>query len=138
MKADLKAKWIDALRSGEYQQTDSVLHTVVQGEDRYCCLGVLCKVMGAKFDEWQDYDDYVSYDHVPILDDRMLADGDAEELSQEVCRELGIVDHQKTLIQMNDGSEKDSLPSKSFAEIADYIEANIPADAIELSPTERA
>ena len=36
-----RKKWIDALRSGNYQQTtDGYLHL----DGKYCCLGVLCDV----------------------------------------------------------------------------------------------
>lgn len=38
MKADIKAKWVAALRSGQYAQTEGVL----RNEEGYCCLGVLC------------------------------------------------------------------------------------------------
>jgi hypothetical protein len=38
MKADIKTKWVAALRSGDYQQTDAVLRL----DSHYCCLGVLC------------------------------------------------------------------------------------------------
>ena len=38
MKADIKAKWVAALRSGQYAQTEGVLRR----ENEYCCLGVLC------------------------------------------------------------------------------------------------
>lgn len=33
-------KWVDALRSGEYDQTRNYLRT----DDGYCCLGVACEV----------------------------------------------------------------------------------------------
>jgi hypothetical protein len=39
-KAQFK-KWINALRSGKYQQTQGAL----QDFDGYCCLGVACKVL---------------------------------------------------------------------------------------------
>jgi hypothetical protein len=42
MNAELKAKWIAALRSGDYKQGRSRLATVDGG---YCCLGVLCEVL---------------------------------------------------------------------------------------------
>ena len=42
MNADLKARWIAALRSGEFKQAFGEL----QKNDGYCCLGVLCKVAG--------------------------------------------------------------------------------------------
>lgn len=39
MKAKIKAKWLEALRSGEYVQGKNALKTK---EGKYCCLGVLC------------------------------------------------------------------------------------------------
>lgn len=56
MRSDVKAKWVQALRSGEYQQTVGLLHRVVDGNTDgstnpdaglqvgFCCLGVLCEV----------------------------------------------------------------------------------------------
>ena len=42
-------KWIDALRSGEYQQSTSRLRT----GDTYCCLGVACELhRQARDDKW--------------------------------------------------------------------------------------
>lgn len=41
-----KQKWIEALRSGNYKQgTHRLYHKYT---DRYCCLGVLCDVLGFK------------------------------------------------------------------------------------------
>lgn len=37
---EVKTKWVKALRSKKYKQTDGVL----KNEDGYCCLGVLCDV----------------------------------------------------------------------------------------------
>ena len=56
MKAEIKQQWIDALRSGEYQQGTGDLHTMyptgINGEvvERFCCLGILslmCEKAGA-------------------------------------------------------------------------------------------
>lgn len=44
-----KKKWVKALRSGDYKQTDAYLYN--RGLDGYCCLGVACKVLGADNDE---------------------------------------------------------------------------------------
>lgn len=41
MNAEIKTKWIQALRSGKYEQTKGTLHVQDNG---YCCLGVLCDV----------------------------------------------------------------------------------------------
>lgn len=42
MDAQLKAKWVEALRSGKYRQTRREFEDQVG----FCCLGVLCKVAG--------------------------------------------------------------------------------------------
>ena len=42
MKPEAKAKWVAALRSGEYKQGDNWLYNPVSG--KYCCLGVLLAV----------------------------------------------------------------------------------------------
>jgi hypothetical protein len=47
MDAQLKAKWVKALRSGEYEQTKHELEC----DGAFCCLGVLCKVGGIDLDD---------------------------------------------------------------------------------------
>ena len=43
MKIDIAKQWVDALKSGTYQQGQGKLHaTDIKGECMYCCLGVLC------------------------------------------------------------------------------------------------
>lgn len=42
MDANLKAKWIAALRSGEYKQGGGALRS---DDNSYCCLGVLCDII---------------------------------------------------------------------------------------------
>lgn len=45
LEPEFKAKWIAALRSGDYKQGHQVLYR--GGEhDTYCCLGVACVVAG--------------------------------------------------------------------------------------------
>lgn len=45
MDATIKAEWIKALRSGEFQQGSGKLVGVsVQGGLSFCCLGVLCEI----------------------------------------------------------------------------------------------
>lgn len=38
-------KWVEALRSGKYEQGEYQLRTE---DDKFCCLGVLCEVRGIK------------------------------------------------------------------------------------------
>lgn len=40
MNKDVQRTWAEALRSGEYEQTQGALHN----EYGYCCLGVLCEL----------------------------------------------------------------------------------------------
>lgn len=45
MSPELKAKWVKALRSGEFEQARSKLHRKIDGQDSYCCIGVLCTLV---------------------------------------------------------------------------------------------
>ena len=51
MDEQVKAKWVAALRSGEYKQAQRVLKT----DTGYCCLGVLCELYRQEHPEasWQ-------------------------------------------------------------------------------------
>lgn len=43
MNPEIKRRWVEALKSGEYAQgTDYLRKTDYDGVTRYCCLGVLC------------------------------------------------------------------------------------------------
>lgn len=46
MDAQVKAKWIAALKSGNYKQGKGVLADPKRGE--HCCLGVLCELAAAE------------------------------------------------------------------------------------------
>jgi hypothetical protein len=48
-KSELKRVWVDALRSGEYEQCQETLHNLTKGG--YCCLGVALKVWDIATDE---------------------------------------------------------------------------------------
>jgi hypothetical protein len=47
MEAELKEKWVAALRSGDYKQTKVEL----RDGNKHCALGVLCEVGGLPLDE---------------------------------------------------------------------------------------
>ena len=130
MDAELKRKWVEALRSGEYKQGDSKLHD--PKSDAFCCLGVLCKVAGADFGPYVGLDandEYGDYDHVPVLGGEIISGRDDEELSSEFAYRIGLSEHQAALIRMNDGfgvvGREGYRAPQSFLEIADYIEANL-------------
>lgn len=107
MDAELKAKWIAALRSGSYRQGTGQLRS---RDDRFCCLGVLCQVAPN-----------VMWSHAGGRYEACLDDGSsATELPFSLQQSAGLSDdHERKLISMNDDDRK------SFAEIADHIEKNL-------------
>jgi hypothetical protein len=53
---DLRRKWVEALRSGKYQQGKGALRN---SDNRYCCLGVLCDIVGVPSELPEDSDHYI-------------------------------------------------------------------------------
>jgi len=100
MDAELKAKWVKALRSGEYKQGFSSF----EKEGRFCCLGVLCKIMNEPTQE-------------PATG---LNNWDV--VHEHLGRDYGVVDE---LWHRNDGVYSFGGKRHSFSEIADYIEENL-------------
>lgn len=105
---DFKKKWLEALRSGEYKQGTGFLYEA--NEDRYCCLGVACRVAGNPY---------------PIIDCDFVEYPSGKNLNIPPIL-VSINEVTKTLSDMNDGLNDDySGSSKSFSEIADWIEKNL-------------
>lgn len=96
MDKDIKEKWVNALRSGEYKQAHRSLR-VVQPDGGYahCCLGVLMELTP----EEGTFMNYAKLGHL--------------------VNDPGCGGAMKVLIEMND-TEK-----RSFKQIADHIEANL-------------
>jgi hypothetical protein len=106
---ELKAKWVAALRSGEYKQGNGRLKRYYfrTEEPAFCCLGVLCDVV--KPEGWDgevhNFSGKSTQQEYPNLNS---------------MKELGIYPSAvKALAKMND---EDKLP---FNKIADYIEKNL-------------
>jgi hypothetical protein len=105
MDAKLKAAWMKALRSGEYEQGRQRLR---RGND-YCCLGVLCKVAGLEID--------------PEHGNGVVGVPFGEDDYGPIFTLLGSSDAAEQLWNRNDGLRDHRI--HSFPEIADYIEANL-------------
>jgi len=106
MDAEFKAKWVAALRSGEYAQVREYLHLTRPENSGFCCIGVACDVAGIP-----GYDD--GHGH-------MEYDGLTGCPSDAVRYSLGLdLEPSRVLVKMNDDD------GKSFAEIADWIEAHL-------------
>lgn len=93
MNAELKAKWIEALRSGAYRQGIASF----ERDGKYCCLGVLCVVA----------------DQPPVQEIGIGNWRFAESVLADDRREASKLSTDLSI--MNDNGH-------SFKEIADYIE----------------
>lgn len=107
MDKALKKKWVAALRSGKYRQGRGKLRTGTShgGHAKYCCLGVLCEVVGVHRigDSFYEYEYDGSSYLLPLpLRDKLMVYSDIQEV----------------LVNMNDRGE-------SFRTIADWIEENL-------------
>ena len=111
MDADLKAKWVKALRGqGEkvYKQGRYYFKTY---DDRYCCLGVLCDISGVI--EWKESE-------MRGIASTPLFVGDKTP-HPTILPHFGIPAHVgDELINRNDGAKE--YAQHTFPEIADIIE----------------
>lgn len=98
MNAELKAKWVAKLRSGNLKQARGILRS---DSGAYCCLGVLC-TLDVEFSDWDRYSQSVS--PAPVIAAGLYG----PEFPSQALQ----------LAQMND-------EGKTFAEIADYIETHL-------------
>ncbi len=109
MKKELREKWIQALRSGNYIQGLEYLEKASVNKDegmKYCCLGVLCHVIEKD------------------IDTARRDGGDIELLNDETLEEVGLTHVQQELFSyMNDGNS--GHKKRTFIEIADYILENL-------------
>lgn len=109
MNQQIKEKWLNALRSGEYQQTRGFLRT----SEGFCCLGVLCDLYAKETGtEWGEYQG--KFKNSSFL-------GEIATLPPKVIKWSGIVqanpyfENVGSLVSLND-------EGKEFPEIADVIE----------------
>jgi len=105
MDKELKKKWVDALRSGKYEQGRGYLCN----EGLYCCVGVLAEIKG------------IPKHKAEASDSLYLYQGQKNMLPAITLYELGLTDDKvHVLVDMNDGGHNHN--GKSFIEIANYIE----------------
>lgn len=104
---DLLVKWIAELRSGKYAQGQKRLRTP---DDKFCCLGVLCDIVGEG--NWEKNAMHGEYTYVmgPHASGAMLP-------ISEVFSPLHRYEH--NFVKWNDENRWD------FKEIADEIESTI-------------
>jgi len=100
MKKELKQEWLDALRSGDFQQETGSLKYFGDTDcgSRYCCLGVLLEI--------EQLDGVAKHD---------FNFGDEELTSEELVR-VGLD------CEIHDEAIKRNDSGQSFEEIADWLE----------------
>ena len=116
LSPELKAKWIEALRSGDYAQGTGEL-CVLRGwggdEYEHCCLGVLAEVAGIERERIR------GKCHLSEIGNTLLGAFESDD-GVEYSTKLPYTHTtlQRKLAGMNDNG-------KTFPEIADWIEANL-------------
>lgn len=142
MDKEVKALWLEALRSGRYEQATGKLATVNEdGSKSYCCLGVLCDVavkagvdVGERVHEgyMDHYDDeepffvegHIEFDYadavlpVSVIEWAGLSDSEGQlngNVTYNLIPGLG-PEIAGSLTELNDGAEY------NFRQIADVIE----------------
>jgi hypothetical protein len=120
---EIKAKWVAALRSGEYQQARGALKRAITVDEEgnqvvgHCCLGVLCEVA---ITEGLDIETRKG-SFVPTY----RFDGESALLPHTIAEWAGLGPIASPSIHTDDGVEflaDLNDDGKSFAEIADLIE----------------
>jgi len=110
MNPQIKQKWVDALRSGDYKQGQNYLRT----NNGFCCLGVLCDLYGKEHNvEWELVDAGIYYefqDKKAILPLSVIEWAGVEDDNPEIC--------ETPLSRLND-------TRSTFNEIADLIEEHL-------------
>ncbi len=124
MNAEWKKKWVEALRSGEYEQGKNSLVIKSEYSLSYCCLGVLCDLVAKEEDgyEWIEKDSMYPIMKTPKGDaSENLPPGELAELVglERRAPELMLDGDKIGLIVLND---KEGL---SFTQIADLIEEQL-------------
>jgi hypothetical protein len=121
MNTKVKTQWVNALNSGEYQQTKQQLFD----GDKFCCLGVLCDLYSKEHnDEWEyrysdfeDHNRWYFYDQGEVLPDVVM---DWAGLKSENPK-VGLIDNESREDSFSDiASMNDS--GYNFKELSNYIE----------------
>ncbi|NBO72453.1 MAG: hypothetical protein EBU66_19235 [Bacteroidetes bacterium] len=102
MNPQVKEKWIDALRSGKYEQGSEKLRSV----DGYCCLGVLCDLYAQEQNKEWDLKGIDEENHQVM--DYWYFDGESEFLPDSVREWAGITfNNPKVRVDVTENDDED-------------------------------
>lgn len=125
MNPEMKAKWVEALRSGKYKQGYGRLkrkatepRALFEAPETFCCLGVLCDIQPPEVGKWVDRDsDLTAFALEPAAFDSY---GEAAQLPRKLRTDLGVDPKaEEYLITLNDQKRA------TFEAIANYIEREL-------------
>lgn len=123
MNRRVKKKWVEALRSGEFDQAEGVL---CDGNNGYCCLGVLSElaVREGKAEKW------LKEDRRNVWYGKKRGDADDVFLPRSVRRWAGLDSDNPSVPNGYATGSMSSLASlndygRTFEEIADLIEQHL-------------
>lgn len=140
MDKRIKERWLAALRSGDYEQTDGYLHVKADKSsdtfdvsDGYCCLGVLCELAvadGVIQKQRVNGNSFFEYGN-PDKDD-----WDYSVLPVSVREWAGLQDANPYVNALKDGLDPEQYDAwaalseandngSTFAQIADWIERDL-------------
>ena len=123
MNQEIKQRWIQALRSGEYKQGQGALHNY--NENTFCCLGVLCDLHAKETNtSWVDYpeenwrSDYLGNDI--SLPNKVIEWSGLEDHDPLINRKLSPLIHRTLSLAMYNDEK-----GYSFDQLADLIEKHL-------------
>lgn len=109
LPGEFRTKWLEALRSGRYEQATGALYNYQSGG--YCCLGVACDIVGIDLKD-EKVGKYLSEDYP-----RALFEEDRHQNAKKIPEALLYErDFYRDLADKNDSN------TMTFLDIADYIE----------------
>lgn len=112
MNREIALQWVDALKSGKYQQGTGTLRA--QHDDKYCCLGVLCEI--SELGTWdREGWEWVWAYKVGEEDENAAVLPAAVQEWAEMKSKAGDLSDETNLARQNDSG-------KTFSEIAEIIE----------------
>jgi hypothetical protein len=122
LQPEAKRLWVEALRSGDYQQGTGLLHYEDEDGDQYCCLGVLCEVAisaGVEVERVRRSNGTYGYDANTLVPPPRVTEwayGEAEPLGAWA---VIVEEHRRLFDQLNDDL------GYTFRAIADLIEQQL-------------
>lgn len=112
MNQDIKQRWVDALRSGEYEQGQGCLHD--SKYNSFCCLGVLTDLYIKEHGkEWHKLGRCTD----------LTFEGNGDTLSPSVMTWAGLSHHNPCIVDGDLATQNDN--GMSFDELAQLIEEHL-------------